>query len=41
MDVGENTPHVWDDTMEQNINNGELLRMAIKYLRSRGFTVKA
>lgn len=41
MDVGENTPHVWDDTMEQNIYNGELLRMAIKYLRSRGFTVKA
>lgn len=41
MDVRENTPRVWDDTMEQTIYNGELLRMAIKYLRSRGFTVKA
>lgn len=40
MNVGNNTPHVWDYTIDETINNGELLRMAIDYLRSKGFTVK-
>ena len=38
---GNNTPHVWDDTMDATINNGELLRLAMDYLKSKGFSVKA
>lgn len=34
-------PHVWDDTMDNTVNNGELLRLAIDYLRSKGFSVRA
>lgn len=34
-------PHVWDDTMDHTINNGSLLRMAIEYLKSKGFDVRA
>lgn len=41
LDVGNNTPHVWNDTLDNTISNGELLRLAISYLRSKGFTVKA
>lgn len=33
-------PHVWDDTMDETINNGSLLNMAIKYLKSQGFNVR-
>ncbi len=40
LDVGNNTPRVWDDTIEETVNNGELLKLAIKYLRSKGFSVK-
>ncbi len=40
LDVGNNTPHVWDDTIENTITNGELLKMAIKYLKSKGFSVR-
>lgn len=25
-------PHVWDDTMDNTINNGSLLQLAIQYL---------
>lgn len=32
LDVGNNTPHVWDDTMENTVDNGELLRLAVVYL---------
>ena len=38
--VGTNTPHVWDDTMDETVNNGELLRLAVEYLRSKGFSVR-
>ena len=38
--VGDNTPHVWDDTMKETVENGELLKEAIKYLKSKGYTVK-
>lgn len=34
-------PHVWDDTMDNTINNGSLLQLAIQYLRSRGISVRA
>ena len=40
LDVGNNTPHVWDDTMDETINNGELLRLAIQYLKSKGIPVR-
>ena len=41
LDVGDNTPHVWDDTMDETIKNGELLKLAIQYLKSKGFSVRA
>lgn len=33
-------PHVWDDTLDETVNNGELLKMAIEYLKSKGFSVR-
>ena len=38
--VGNKTPHVWDDTIENTIQNGELLKLAVNYLRSKGFAVQ-
>lgn len=35
----DHKPHVWDDTIEETINNGELLKMAMQYLKSKGITV--
>lgn len=35
----DHKPHVWDDTMDSTINNGELLRLAKEYLESRGISV--
>ena len=32
---GNNTPHVWDDTLRETVDNGELLRLAIDYLKSQ------
>ena len=40
LDTGGNTPHVWDDTMKTTIENGELLKLAIDYLKSKGFSVR-
>lgn len=37
---GNNTPHVWDDTMDETVNNGELLKLAVEYLRSKGISVR-
>ena len=37
---GNNTPHVWDDTMDETVNNGELLQLAVKYLKSKGISVR-
>ncbi len=34
-------PHVWEDTLDQTINNGSLLQLAIQYLRSQGISVRA
>lgn len=33
-------PRVWDDTLDETVNNGELLKMAVEYLRSKGFSVR-
>ena len=33
-------PHVWNDTMDETINNGTLLHSAVSYLRSNGFSVR-
>ena len=38
---GNNTPHVWDDTLKETVNNGELLKLAVEYLRSKGISVRA
>lgn len=38
IDVGTDT-HVWDDAMDITINNGQLLRDCIEFLRKKGFTV--
>lgn len=40
LDVGKGTPHVWDDTIDNTITNGELLKLAIEYLKSKGFSVR-
>lgn len=40
LDVGDNTPNVWDDTIKSTVENGELLKAAIEYLKSKGYTVK-
>ena len=40
LDVGTNTPNVWDDTIEETIKNGELLKVAIQYLKKKGYDVK-
>lgn len=39
LDTGSNTPHVWDDTLDKTVNDGELLRLAVDYLKSKGITV--
>ena len=40
LDVGDNTPHVWDDTVDQTVNNGELLHLAVEYLKKKGFSIR-
>ena len=37
----EHKPHVWQDTMDNTVNNGELLSLAVDYLKSKGFSVRA
>lgn len=39
MEVGHRS-HVWDDTMDETVNNGELLSLAMEYLKSKGFSVR-
>lgn len=36
----DHKPHVWQDTMDETVNNGELLRLAIEYLKSHGISVR-
>ena len=33
-------PHVWHDTIDSTVNNGELLKLAIEYLKSHGISVR-
>ena len=40
LDVGSKTPHVWDDTMKTTVENGELLKLAMDYLKKKGFSVR-
>ena len=37
----DHKPHVWQDTMDNTVNNGELLRLAVEYLKSHGISVRA
>lgn len=37
---GDNTPHVWSDTMKETVENGELLKLAVQYLENNGITVR-
>ena len=37
---GNNTPHVWDDTVKHTVENGELLKLAVDYLKGRGIDVR-
>ena len=39
-ELGTNTPHVWDDTIANTVENGELVRAALDYLRKQGFDVE-
>ena len=36
----DHKPHVWNDTMRETVDNGELLRLALDYLKSKGFSVR-
>ena len=38
--LGINTPHVWDVTMANTVDNGALVRDAVAYLRSQGYIVR-
>ena len=33
-------PHVWQDTMDNTISNGNMVELAVKYLRSQGIPVR-
>ena len=41
LDTGSKTPHVWDDTMDETVNNGELLKLAVEYLKKKGISVRS
>ena len=36
----DHKPRVWDDTMDETVNNGELLKLAVEYLRKQGISVR-
>lgn len=36
----DHKPHVWRDTLDNTVNNGELLKLAMDYLKSKGFSVR-
>ena len=38
--LGNGTPHVWDDTIAHTVEDGSLLKEAVSYLKSQGFTVQ-
>lgn len=36
----DHKPHVWQDTIDNTVNNGEILKLAIEYLKSHGISVR-
>lgn len=40
IEVKVGSPHVWDDTIENAIENDELLKNAIKFLKNKGIVVR-
>lgn len=36
----DHKPHVWQDTIDETVNNGELLRLAVEYLKKEGISVR-
>lgn len=40
LNTGSNTPRVWDDTVKKTVNNGELLKLAVEYLKSKGISIR-
>lgn len=36
----DHKPHVWQDTIDNTVSNGDLLKLALEYLKSKGFSVK-
>lgn len=36
----DHKPHVWQDTMDETVNNGELLKLAVEYLKNHGISVR-
>lgn len=36
----DHKPHVWQDTIDNTVNNGELLKLAVEYLKSHGISVR-
>lgn len=36
----DHKPHVWQDTLDETVNNGELLKLAVEYLKSHGISVR-
>lgn len=41
LDTNSKTPRVWDDTMDETVNNGELLKLAVEYLKGHGISVRS
>ena len=37
----DHKPHVWQDTIDNTVNNGEILKLAVEYLKSHGISVRA
>ena len=37
----DHKPHVLQDTIDNTVNNGELLRLAVEYLKNHGISVRA
>ncbi len=37
----DHKPHVWQDTIDNTVNNEELLKLAVDYLKSHGISVRA
>ena len=36
----DHKPHVWQDTIDNTVNNGKLLKLAVEYLKNHGISVR-